>query len=422
MGDKRYGVRVIYNGSDKNYSPEFQTETKFRVNWQNTLSKAHGKASVTCLCKGNGNRNLAVKSLNNNFHLARFQKSGAEHALDCHYYSADYQSGASAYKKDVIEVTQDGGFKIKLGVGLQKGSKNDSESDGHQVRTHSGKRVSKPSIGLLGLLHFLWTQAQLNNWTPKMEGKRDLGLIHSKMLETAAKVHAGAIKLSDVLLVATPSWQKTKVASNDAKVAEAILEQHRLLVVAPLAAHTLERENCSKSKICIQDFHGIPNMMVDQAIWKNALSRFPRAVTAWRGGGKVIAIVQLDVPSAQDKAEVLNVSLMTVSEQWIPTDSKYEGMVEVKLRAEGRRFTKPLCHDADEDVVFPDFLLSDTDLLPLYPMEVYGMSTPEYLARKAIKKAHYGPGGCWSWDANLDQDGLNITAFPVRAQRFDPQI
>lgn len=421
MSEKRYSVRVVYDGSNKTYSPEFQTEPGFAVSWQNVLAKAHGKAAVTCLCKGNGARSLAVKSFTKGFHLARFSNSGAEHALDCHYYSADYQSGMSCYKKDVIEVTQAGDFKIKLGIGLQKNSANDPEPDATTTRKTSGTRTSKPSIQLLGLLHFLWTQAQLNNWTPNMEGKRDLGLIHYKLLEAAAKTYAGSIKLADILLVATPESQTLKVANNVAKVTQAIDNNQRLLVIAPLSAHSAEREECRKEKLSIMGFHGIPPIKIDAAIWNGAKRRFPRAMAAWRSGAKIIAIVQLDVPPAQGKAVALNISLMPVSKQWIPFDSSYESMVEIKLREESRTFTKPLRHDADDDVVFPDFLLSDTDMAPLYPMEVYGMNTPKYLLRKAEKIIHYGIGGCWSWDAVLDPTGLLMPPFPVQAHRFKSQ-
>src|SRR3546814_528180 len=70
-----------------------------------------------------------------------------------------------------------------------------------------------------------------------------------------------------------------------------------------------------------------------------------------------------------------------------------------KLVAENRRFEKPLRFDS-KDAVFPDFVLKDRGAA--VPMEVWGMATPEYQARKREKTAHYdnvyGPSNWWSWN------------------------
>src|SRR5690606_16799591 len=102
--------------------------------------------------------------------------------------------------------------------------------------------------------------------------------------------------------------------------------------------------------------------------------------------------------------------LMVVTEEWIPVESGYEAVIAEQLIAEGRRFEKPLRFDARE-AVFPDFWLKDT-AAPV-PMEVWGMSTAEYQARKQEKTAHYdatyGSGGWWSWNA---ANGDSIPAIP----------
>ena len=57
-------------------------------------------------------------------------------------------------------------------------------------------------------------------------------------------------------------------------------------------------------------------------------------------------------------------------------------------------------------MVHPDFVLLDTPE-PVV-IEVYGMNTPEYLARKKEKKAIYNgeeyPYECWDWDAAQFKD------------------
>lgn len=92
-------------------------------------------------------------------------------------------------------------------------------------------------------------------------------------------------------------------------------------------------------------------------------------------------------------------------------------MIEEKLWQEKRHFIKPLRYDG-EAVVFPDFLLKDVPGRELVPLEVFGMNTPDYLARKAVKLAHYreeyGEGNWWSWDACLANAAADIPAFPEK--------
>ncbi|HFH3238659.1 TPA: hypothetical protein ACGJTY_006285, partial [Pseudomonas aeruginosa] len=53
------------------------------------------------------------------------------------------------------------------------------------------------------------------------------------------------------------------------------------------------------------------------------------------------------------------------------------------------------------------------------PLEVFGMSTPAYLERKAVKTAwynrEYGGAGWWSWNAAADPKGKNIPPFPAKS-------
>ena len=121
------------------------------------------------------------------------------------------------------------------------------------------------------------------------------------------------------------------------------------------------------------------------------------------------------IPST--RSEVIDVALMVVSPRYIPLDSGYEAIIEAKLWAEKRAFIKPLRYDGEEDV-FPDFLLTDVSGRDFVPLEVFGMNTPDYEARKAIKQAHYakeyGDKRWWSWDATMNNAELSIPDFPSK--------
>ncbi|HEE4978097.1 TPA: DUF1173 family protein, partial [Klebsiella pneumoniae] len=73
------------------------------------------------------------------------------------------------------------------------------------------------------------------------------------------------------------------------------------------------------------------------------------------------------------------------------------------LHKHERSFIKPLRYDASNNDVFPDFCLTDIGGHELFPIEVFGMDTASYLARKAIKESYYneryGKDGWASWVA-----------------------
>lgn len=165
----------------------------------------------------------------------------------------------------------------------------------------------------------------------------------------------------------------------------------------------------------------MPTLYLQKGQWGRVHQSFRQELSAWMRGDTVMAIAHVEMKAGAKSAygKILDIALMHLSEQWIPLDSGFEAVIESKLRAEGRAFEKPMRFDADEDCVFPDFWLLDVDAK--FPMEVFGMGTPEYLQRKADKVNHYnseyGPTAWWSWNAYRDPRGLQIPDFPLADRR-----
>jgi len=213
-------------------------------------------------------------------------------------------------------------------------------------------------------------------------------------------------------VIATPTATGQQAGHNKAKALEAVTQRRRLVVIAPLAQHQEGMDG--STTLPIAGFHGIPYLNLDENVWEPLERRFAREIDSWRAGNDVIAVVQTDPPKSSGgsmRAQVVDIALMQTTRDWIPVDSGYEALVADKLVAEKRRFEKPLRFDAGEDAVFPDFWLRDTDTPT--PLEVWGMSTPEYQSRRAEKTAlyddRYGQDGWWSWNAGA---GDSVPSFP----------
>jgi len=419
MDRKLYPVRIALGGTEKTYSPEFQTNAEYVENWKRVLLMAHGKSVVRCCCAGTGEKLLSIHSRSgaDRLHLARFPDTGPEHADDCVFYSADpNMSGLAGYRLGVIQELDDGNVKVKLKVGLQQkptAAPDDAASAANAKKPATPlrqARTSQASMTLLGLLHYLWTQAGFNTWKPGMQGKRTLGVLHHYLLNAAAATYAGRVRLSSNLLIATQTPGR-QAGLNQAKAMEAMSRRQRLIVIAPLARHS---EDADKSRMPIAGFHGIPHLNTSPEVWDVLQHRFPSEMNGWMSGTPVIAIMQTDAPTPAGgamRAKVIDAALMLTTPQWIPVDSGYEAAVAASLVNDGRAFEKPLCFDSN-DRTFPDFWLRDLGDVPV-PMEVWGMSSPDYLVRKAEKTAYYdekyGPTGWWQWDA---ASGSPMPSFP----------
>ena len=173
---------------------------------------------------------------------------------------------------------------------------------------------------------------------------------------------------------------------------------------------------------------GFPKLNVSPNVFRACERSFGNELSAWKAGHKVVAIVETEPPTRRyeringrnvpiTEAEVIGIALMRVTPRFIPVDSGYEAIIEARLCEEERSFIKPLRFDAEEDTL-PDFVLTDVDGKESVPMEVFGMNTDEYRARRAVKtegyNKEYGVGGWWSWDATRKDAEENIPAFPAQ--------
>jgi hypothetical protein len=110
---------------------------------------------------------------------------------------------------------------------------------------------------LLGLLHYLWEEAGLNQWKPAFAGERRSSLSYWRINNPADNVWAGQVKLLDQLLL--PAFGVgTREAERDRMRAISAQAKHRMLVIAPLAAHTPERFDAMARQLKLGAFTACP--------------------------------------------------------------------------------------------------------------------------------------------------------------------
>lgn len=413
------GVVITVNGQAKRYSPEFQTAPEYERSWQKVLKDAYGHADVRCLCRGRGAKRLAVKyyEFGDAYALAKFSLSGPEHAPECQYYSVGgAASGPGGDGAGVLDVQLDGSVKVRLEVGMSvRDTSADVASTADTDKPNRPGSTRQSAIKLAGLLHYLRDAATLNQWRPYWAGKRNFRQVFWRINQAADDVHIGDLKLVDQLLLPAMAPDSPEAVRNRLRVESALQGKRRLLVIAPLAGYSPEREQRMEKDLAIAGFHGVPKPFMRPSHWELLNKRYRGAVAGWKTGQTTVVIAQLEIKErdGRQSANVIDAALMAVTQQWIPTESSHERKIAEKLVSEGRSFNKPLRYNQAEDDVFPDFVLTDCAGGEV-PMEVFGRDDEDYLKRKADKTIYYdrryGKEGWWCWDAA--QGRAEVPPFP----------
>lgn len=413
-------VSITLSGVIKTYSINFQTASQFQQGWRSALKAAYGRAEVRCGCSGKGAKRLAIKHYDDTdqFSLARFSMTGGEHASDCQFYSANSSlAGPGTRTINVVDLQADGSALIRLEIGMVERETPVLQSAPIRQSADRPPSVKRSSIKLLGLLHYLWDAAALNQWRPGFSGKRRPSLAYWLVHNAADDIWIGNLKLADQLLLPAFGADTREAERNRDRTASALSGKRRMLVIAPLAAWNQGREAQMEQQMKIAGFHGMPIVYMPEGLWASTVRRFANALSAWRNGIGTIVIAQIELRQGKHGiyAAAIDVAIMAINAQFIPVESSYERVVADMLVAQQRSFSKPLRFDASSEQVLPDFLITDTP--KEVPMEVFGRSDTEYVKRMTAKKVYYdgkfGAKGWWYWDAAANDDARSMPLFPT---------
>lgn len=137
-----------------------------------------------------------------------------------------------------------------------------------------------------------------------------------------------------------------------------------------------------------------------QQALRGATARCVRQMLQSRNLGAGRVVIAMDVRLGPGGAiEIGAIGLMAVTKDWIPMESSHERDASDRLVAGGYRFTKDIFLPEGWELR-PDFRLhlsSGRD----FPLEVHGLSTPEYRERKrttGIWLEQHFPGHHATWD------------------------
>ena len=408
--------------------PQADASEVLNVRFQALLEEFHGhKPRPTCGCMHAGRPlETVIRRLGTGrFILARLPNEGAAHRAKCDFYAASPdRSGRAGYVEGVMEETADGGYTIRLGLSL-------SLRKGEPAPAAETFRTGRPGAGrqramtLLGLLHALWEEAQLNRWHPGFCGKRSPGRVAWWLSTAADQFRVVRSELGELFAAIAPD--RRGGAARLGKLTRDLGRRSRLVISGTVTS--IEPVKFGRRDIRLTGGPGVGlflSALPGQA--DTLLAKHPYAARLLRAApearrGQVIGLFVVEAEPGEWKGRAIvratmqGGALMETTADFIPVADDFERQVADRLVTEDRAFTKPLRYDADNDLVLPDFVLTDMSVASGWPMEVFGRDDADYRARRVEKAASYrdvhGVSGWWQWVA-AGPDRTDMPALPAQ--------
>lgn len=363
---------------------------------------------VICLC--NQRRlTMHVSRRGGNYFPVKEKNTGEHHDKLCrHHDLTTCEAAAMGYTLGAIRNSSDEELIVTLAKPLKKGSLMTTISTSTFEFNAGPPRPVTNRMTELGLLHLLWERARLHEYSPPP----NVGTLWPKLRQASYGLRPSGIKglengLSDLLLLPIHAETQNQADRNFAKFKDAQEKNRFVLFVARLNTTDVGSLLAAvSSDFSLHKIFGVNlSLYADSAqpLLNAIKTSFNDELIYSQTDGDDLIVLGIAQPSTnKNYAKISSMVLMPVVAEHVPYDSRYEKQFALELVRQDRSFKKPLRYEAVRDMqVHPDFVFLDTP--DPVVVEVYGMSTPDYLARKAEKQVIYHsleyPFACWEWDA-----------------------
>jgi hypothetical protein len=261
-------------------------------------------------------------------------------------------------------------------------------------------------MSLRAVLHFLYDRAGFNRWYPAMEGRRSQAVIQRYLTAAAQGVTLKGCTLEERLYVPEPfrSVQADEIGQRRRRKLAMLMSRESgtgfrmAIVVGQL--NGVEATACGQ-RLAIRHMPDVP-LHIDTRAWEKAERGYRtilQAVDADVERKPRIVVAALIHAKREHLYQIDSLTMMLVSDQWIPLDGLHELPLVEALQQQGRSFLKPLKFDARTAAGFPNVLLLDAGRQPV-PMHVvspFADAKDRAVKDKAIRSSARRP---WIWETD----------------------
>lgn len=326
-----------------------------------------------CICVPGGLETYVAK-LNDCFVVKRMPETGHQHAPSCpHFEPSATESGLQHFLGTAIrEDPVTGLTALRLDFSLSKSHSRGPQRQPTAIEARAAG-CHLPRLSLRGLLHHLWDQAGLTRWHPGFEGKRSWATVRRHLQDAAQQNVAGGIPLSTKLYVPepfTPADQESIRARRSACWTRTATLQtgHQMLMLVIAEVKVIEPARYA--------FHAwvkhVPDIgfALDGSLYRAVGRRFSEELSMWSAskGIRMVMIATFGVAST-GVPTISRLSLMPVTQHWLPVETLDDLRLVERLVGEGRAFKKTLRYDLTRSTTASRLFLTDRGeaAMPIYP-------------------------------------------------------
>ena len=367
---------------------------------QTFLSQAHKSGDrIECRCRKPAPL-MYVAAISGRFIVKRMPGTGPDHAVDCpSFLPAEELSGlAQIHVTAIDENPDDGTTTLKIGFPLRKNKKSRNAPKTTGRKPTEAKTIPR-KLTITSVLHFLWHEAELGKWYPRMEGKRFWGVVHLALRRAAAAKIVKGQNLSRILFV--PEFFKPE---NKAEIA---VRRNRVFANLRSAGH-----GATPFGLVVAEYKGkettphgarfifkhVPDcaFFADKDLSKKFDKVFGEQLLLLEAMGSGHAILIASFSIAKAGYPVLHeIGMMLVTDRWIPFESLRELEVLNALTEQSRAFQKQLRFNLPVDAPIASAVLLDTS----DPIAVFVADNPDDAGALALltKASEEGRYASWCW-------------------------
>lgn len=367
---------------------EFQDDC---VQFQDALEHAFTrKLRPLCLCQPHGVA-MYVARFEGQYLIKRMPSSGPGHHPSCGAFQSSI--GFCAIDNllgEAIRFDKEHGMvSLRLGFSLARSTGRTSAVTPSSIA--DSVKIAPNRLSLRSLLHYLWQESELCEWTSAWTGKRGWGKVRASLLDTASCMRMSRGALLDALFVPEPFHVDDKAA----------ISQRRAQSLAPLTHGDNSKRNLMllvgelkefgqariARRLIIKHMPDFP-FLIDEPGWKRLQKIFARELALWEADPDLhlVTILTFGLNKA-GFATIEEIALMTTTPNWIPFETLHEQNLLAHLAKHRQKSIKALRFHLPEDKPAVCVLLPETQprsvamfIVPPEADEAYEAALSEMIA------------------------------------------
>lgn len=319
----------------------------------NALADAFArKLRPLCLCRPDGVA-MYIARFDGQHLVKRMPSSGASHDPSCGSYQPPHElSGLGPLIGDAIRIDEENGIAaLRLDFPLAKtGSRPAPAAEASAADTV--KNVSK-RLSLRALLHYLWQEGELTEWTAAWAGKRGWGRVRASLVEAARRMTVSSGSLSEVLFVPEVFHpeEKSAIAARRATTLAVLANsgtgKRKLMVLVGEVKEFAEAR--SGRRLIVKHMPDYP-LVIEEGAWKRLEKTFATEFAFWNADPALHLVTILTFGlNAAGLAVVEEMALMITTENWIPFETAHERQLLERLARFRRKSVKGLRFNLSPD-------------------------------------------------------------------------